>query len=273
MKRSDLISSASVLATFLALATPASATSVASSGAQLTVFAEAGQRATVVSHTNTGDVSVARSATATLNGATALATATAINQVGLSASAVSDYHDWAHAGSFIDYTITVYGPGVDPVVVNFTADLSTSIQLPGPNGFGDGLFPTANAAGHLVVRSDLDTAQYDVGSCSGFCILTADPEVLHLTDGAILATPHTSITVSEWISAYADYGASAQSSADPYFYLSPALIAAGYTVTASQGVANSPSAAPEPATWAQMMLAVGGMGASLRTRRRAVKAG
>jgi hypothetical protein len=79
--------------------------------------------------------------------------------------------------------------------------------------------------------------------------------------------------VSEWISAYADYGASAQSSADPYFYLSPALIAAGYTVTASQGVANSPSAAPEPATWALMMLAVGGMGASLRTRRRAVKAG
>jgi hypothetical protein len=42
------------------------------------------------------------------------------------------------------------------------------------------------------------------------------------------------------------------------------------TFTSNSGVflTNPPSAAPEPATWALMMLAVGGVGGVLRTRRR-----
>ncbi|HEV2596054.1 MAG TPA: PEPxxWA-CTERM sorting domain-containing protein [Sphingomicrobium sp.] len=70
-------------------------------------------------------------------------------------------------------------------------------------------------------------------------------------------------------------GGIASASADPYFSIDPAFLAAhpGYTLSFSPFVGNdapSPGGVPEPATWAMMLIGFGGIGFTMRGQTKAI---
>ena len=288
MKISSLISAASVLVAAVALAAPASALVLAPPPGSdpLTASAEIGPSGALGSSINSGDLSVTRSASVSAGGAKASASATPNNQVLLSAKALSSDTASAFATSSITYTISVSGPSGSQVLVDFNANLSagsvvpTSNPLFGVGGDGPPLLDVAQAKASLKVDSSSDSQSYEVASCAFICLSPATPGSVALdVVGSIYATAGTDITVYEYVNASSNKGGSAYSSADPYFYIDPDFQknnppspgSTGYGLVVSNGVGNAVPGAPEPATWALMMIGVGGMGAALRTRRRGVK--
>jgi len=63
--------------------------------------------------------------------------------------------------------------------------------------------------------------------------------------------------------------ATASAAIDPTFTISPSCACANdYQLTFSPGINNGPSAAPEPATWAMMLMGFSGLGVAMRSRRK-----
>jgi hypothetical protein len=188
-------------------------------------------------------------------------TATARTDLG-SGNAVS-----ARAG--LDYWIRIDGPAYSGTIpVFYSSDLSVSANHTPDNAFAEFILQSYNTYGDGSPFQNLTNQSWDVtaiGDSTGVQVTDARrvSGVFQLGFGDVLAAG-----IVADVSSYG--GGEASAFADPYFYIDPTFLAAnpGYSVVLSPFAGNDPIGAPEPASWAVMVLGFAGLGAVLRGRRR-----
>ncbi len=191
----------------------------------------------------------------------------------------------------IQFSITATGT-TGTVPVDVTAILKSQGQTDPANSFG--VVGSAVAEASLYINAgggDLAPANYTFFSClTSSCLSAAVSENDVNTTINLLAGRTYSVTESVYVSASVLEAApgvltlSASASADPTFIINQNFLNlpgnSGATLIFSNsagpgggagggvGIPAGAGGAPEPSTWALMMIGVGGMGGALRKRRR-----
>jgi hypothetical protein len=169
----------------------------------------------------------------------------------------------ALAQTQLTYQIEVSGPADTIVPLFVVADLNASGDLGGAPSTSSSF----NASASLGIEG------VDVSAIWSACGNSAAPSCLgDVSVNQSLGFHANSLyTVTETTLASAEEGGSASAFADPFFSIAADFAAEhpGFSIQVSPGVANArvDSGAPEPASWAMMILGLGGVGAALRRRR------
>ncbi len=126
----------------------------------------------------------------------------------------------------------------------------------------------AEDVGQLSPKSDGDDGQIvciDTNKCSfRYDTGIAKGEIGSGSFSFTVATPVNQMTLTDLKLGFSDIVVEGGSASN----ISSGGSAVGLAISTQQTPGVTPSAAPEPATWALMMVAVGGMGGALRARRR-----
>ena len=210
--------------------------------------------------TSVGSASGFAEATATVSGAVLL--------TGFARANSGQTNDGASTFAEVAYQIAVTGsPGI-AVPVDYLANLSAA------GSYSAGPFTSffGYAAFAITPTAQLGT-EYSACLENGYTGLGCDTPTLMITGTTYLRAGDVA-SISEVVQTTAVDGATASARADPYFFIDPIFLAdnPGYSLEISEGVANAPIAAgiPEPASWAMMLIGFGGLGATLRSRRRSI---
>ena len=194
----------------------------------------------------------------------------ATSTVSLQDSGYSTPYDFA-TGASINYYFAVTGPSDVPVPIIYNGNISISGNAPNDAPVGvsarDGIFgysdPTgvSNLCGTFLVcsLSGFSAGSYPIDE--SLTIPTNTTEEVY-----VLAYMFETGYLGSGLPAFNE-----TLTVDPFIQIDPTWLSSnpGYSLEFSSGVGNSPlSAAPEPATWAMMLVGLGGIGAAMRSSRR-----
>jgi hypothetical protein len=178
---------------------------------------------------------------------------------GVSVLAVNNSVAWSEASSNLNYYFTIQGPSNISVPVSVTGGL---IWQAGWSGIGQNYYVMADAS--LIVGQ----LSAHIGHCygsDGAC--TSKAQALNFNEtSSFLANIPIEVQLAASAVAYGT-GSMASATADPVIAIDPAFLVAnpGYSVLLSEGVGNSVSAVPLPAS---MPLFVSGIIAMITVARR-----
>jgi hypothetical protein len=173
-------------------------------------------------------------------------------------SSAATYYYWA----------AVVGPNNVDVPVDLI--YTETITLAGPLAVGN-----AEAQGQLGIFANIPPEFYDIPEIPGHDVEGYIGTTSVSGSISYLSTANTPFVIGGVVTAdLGGYTGSATDVLDPILTIDPSFAAtdpnypSDYSIELSYGVGNTISAAPEPSTWAMMLIGFGGLGATLRGSRR-----